>query len=104
MHNEGGWSAGVSRPLVRLGAWIVVVVAFGSAGVNAGIRAVGAMLLVFALMQVIRRSAGNASSWEPSGRPSAAPVLLLAAVQVGAGVVMLAWPEAVLRLLGVEGL
>lgn len=104
MQAEGDWFSRVPWPLVRLAAWVVVILVFGFAGVHTGIRAIGAMLLVFALIQLARRFGGGAASCEVSGQLSFGPALLLAAVQVGAGVVMLGWPEAVLRLLGVEGL
>jgi flagellar biosynthesis protein FliR len=104
MQIESGWFARISWPLVRLGAWVVVVLVFGFAGVHTGIRAVGAMLLVFAVIQVARRFAGNSAGCEVSGQLSAGPSLLLAVVQVTVGMVMLGWPEAVLQLLGVEGL
>jgi hypothetical protein len=104
MQTESGWFARIPWPLVRLAAWIVVILVFGFAGVHTGIRAVGAMLLVFALIQLARRFGGNAASCEVSGQLSIGPAVLLAALQVGAGVVMLGWPETVLRLLGVEGL
>jgi hypothetical protein len=91
-------------PFLRLAALVVVILVFGMAGVGPGIRTAGGALILFAALQLLRRFRGSTASCEVSGQLSLRPAMLLAAVQAGAGVVMLVWPAVVLGLLGVEGL
>jgi hypothetical protein len=86
-------------PLIRLAALVVVIIVFGTAGVESGIRTAGGVLMVFAGVQLVRRFRGNPASCEVSGQLPVWPALLLAAAQAGVGVVMLGWPESVLQWL-----
>ncbi|WP_156820513.1 hypothetical protein [Thioalkalivibrio thiocyanodenitrificans] len=104
MDSPGAHSIRIPWPLIRLAALVVVVLVFGFAGVWTGIRTAGGLLVVFAIVQLARRFAGDATRCEISGQLPVWPALLLAAVQASVGVVMLVRPAAILGLLGVEGL
>jgi hypothetical protein len=91
-------------PFIRIAALFVVVLVFGFAGLSAGLRTAGAMLVAFAGAQLVRRLRGRSAACEVSGQLPLRVALLVAAAQAGLGVVMLAWPGAVLGLLGVAGL
>jgi hypothetical protein len=88
-------------PFIRIAALFVVVLVFGFAGLSAGFRTAGAMLIVFAGAQLVRRFRRSSAACEVSGQLPLGPALLFAAAQAGLGVVMLGWPEAILGLLGV---
>jgi hypothetical protein len=87
--------------LIRLTALLAAVLVFGLAGLEPGVRTVGGLLVGLAAAQAVRRVHGTRSACEVSSQLSLPWGLTLAAVQAGAGLVMLGWPGVVLRLLGV---
>ncbi len=95
------WMARIPWPLLRLAAIITVVLVTGLAGLEPGVRTAGGLLILFAVIQLLRRYAGNASSCEVSGQLPVGPALMLAVVQILAGAVMLWWVGEILNWMGV---
>jgi hypothetical protein len=94
--------ARISWPLVRIAALVLIVLAFGFAGLEAGVRTLGGILLFFAAAQLLRRLYGVRTGCEIPGQVSILPALMLAGAQAGAGVVLLGWPGAILNVMGIE--
>ena len=88
--------------LIRLTAVLAAVLVFGLAGLEPGVRTVGALLAGFAVVQAVRRVYGSRSGCEVSGQLSLASALALAVVQGSVGLVMLVRPDVILGLLGVS--
>ncbi|OOG24955.1 hypothetical protein B1C78_07740 [Thioalkalivibrio denitrificans] len=88
-------------PFIRIAALCVVILVMGLAGPVPGLRTAGGMLVVFAGLQLVRRYRRTQAACEVSGQLPVAPAVLMAAAQAGIGLVLLLWPDAVLRLLGV---
>jgi hypothetical protein len=93
--------ARVPWPLLRLAAIIAVVLVTGLAGLEPGVRTAGGLLILFALIQLLRRYVGNTASCEVSGQLPVGPALILAVVQILAGTVMLWWAGEMLGWMGV---
>jgi|GEM_PF-4662750 len=90
-------------PLVRLAAIIAVVLVTGLAGLEPGVRTAGGLLILFAIIQLLRRYTGSTSSCEVSGQMSSLPALLLLGAQTVLGLFLLVWPGTLLGFLGAGG-
>ncbi|WP_018953983.1 hypothetical protein [Thioalkalivibrio sulfidiphilus] len=88
-------------PLLRLAAIITVVLVTGLAGLESGLRTAGGLLILLAVIQLLRRYAGNASSCEVSGQLPVGPALFLLMVQIGLGILLLVRPGWIMAVLGV---
>jgi len=95
------WMTRVPWPLLRLAAIITVVLVTGLAGLEPGVRTAGGLLILFAVIQRLRRYAGSASSCEVSGQLPVGPALFLLMAQIGLGILLLVRPGWIMAVLGV---
>lgn len=91
----------VPWPLLRLAAIITVVLVTGLAGLEPGVRTAGGLLILFAVIQLVRRFADHASACEVSGQLPRGPALFVLMVQTGLGLLLLVVPGWVTAVLGV---